>query len=144
MKAPSLYYFKNEPNFGDMLNVLIYEKLVGLPVRYKRYSHADAYFCGSILHQFLDRFSSPWCRRFIRKYMRSKVHVWGTGLVNALPGAHVGEGSITQTGSVVHGEIPSCAIAGGNPAKVFAWRNKEHFNDLKKAEKFYRKEDILK
>ena len=67
--------------------------------------------------------------------------VWIGSRVTILPGAKIGDGAIIQAGAVVHGEIPSCAIAGGNPAKVFAWRDKEHFNDLKKAEKFYRKED---
>lgn len=67
--------------------------------------------------------------------------VWIGSRVTILPGAKIGDGAIIQACAVVHGEIPSCAIAGGNPAKVFAWRDKEHFNDLKKAEKFYRKED---
>lgn len=30
-----------------------------------------------------------------------------------------------QMGSVVHGEIPSCVITGGNHAQVFAWRDKK-------------------
>jgi acetyltransferase-like isoleucine patch superfamily enzyme len=49
-----------------------------------------------------------------------------------LPGTEIGEGAIIQAGSVVHGEIPSCAIAGGNPAKVFAWRDKDRYERLKK------------
>ena len=49
-----------------------------------------------------------------------------------LPGTHIGEGAIIQAGSVVHGEIPPCAIAGGNPAKVFAYRNREHYDELRR------------
>ena len=45
-----------------------------------------------------------------------------------LPGTTIGDGAIIQAGSVVHGEIPPLAIAGGNPAKVFAWRDKEKYD----------------
>ena len=34
-------------------------------------------------------------------------------------------------------EIPPYAIAGGNPAKVFKYRNIEHFQKLKAEGKFY-------
>ena len=54
----------------------------------------------------------------------------GSG-VYILPGTKIGEGAIIQAGAVVHGEIPPCAIAGGNPAKVFKYRDIEHFNELK-------------
>ena len=57
--------------------------------------------------------------------------VWIGTRVTILPGEKIGEGAIIQAGSVVHGEIPPCAIAGGNPAKVFAWRDKEHYGKLR-------------
>ena len=63
--------------------------------------------------------------------------VWIGSDVLLLPGTKIGEGSIIQGGSVVHGEIPPYAIAGGNPAKVFAQRDVEHFNRLKAAGKFH-------
>ena len=50
-----------------------------------------------------------------------------------LPGAHVGEGAVVQAGSVVMGNIPPCAIAAGNPAKVIGWRDIDHYNRLKVA-----------
>ena len=53
-----------------------------------------------------------------------------------LPGTKIGEGAIIQGGSVVHGEIPPYAIAGGNPAKVFKYRDIEHFKKLKAEGKF--------
>lgn len=61
---------------------------------------------------------------------------WVGSFCIILPGTHIGEGAIIQAGSVVHGEIPPCAIAGGNPAKVFAWRNREHYEKLKAAGQF--------
>jgi len=38
---------------------------------------------------------------------------------------------------VVHGNIPAYAIAGGNPAKVFAQRDVAHFERLKAEGKFH-------
>lgn len=62
--------------------------------------------------------------------------VWLGRRVTILPGSHIGEGAIIQAGSVVHGEIPPYAIAGGNPAKVFKYRDVEHFKKLKEEGRF--------
>lgn len=64
--------------------------------------------------------------------------VWIGARVLILPGTKIGEGAIIQGGAVVHGEIPPYAIAGGNPAKVFKYRDAEHFKKLKAEGKFYR------
>ena len=56
---------------------------------------------------------------------------WIASHVIVLPGTHIGEGAIVQAGAVVHGEIPPLAIAGGNPARVFAWRDRTHYEKLK-------------
>jgi len=61
-------------------------------------------------------------------------YCWIGANVILLPGTHIGEGAIIQAGSVVHGEIPPMSIAGGNPAKVFKYRDKEHFLKLKEKE----------
>jgi len=63
--------------------------------------------------------------------------VWLGSRVMLLPGTKIGEGAIIQGGAVVHGEIPKYAIAGGNPAKVFKYRDKEHFEELKAKGMFY-------
>lgn len=57
--------------------------------------------------------------------------VWLGRRVTILPGTKIGEGAIIQAGAVVHGEIPPYAIAGGNPAKVFKYRDIEHFKKMK-------------
>jgi acetyltransferase-like isoleucine patch superfamily enzyme len=49
----------------------------------------------------------------------------------------VGEGSIIQAGSVVVKDIPKYAIAGGHPAKVFKYRDIEHYKKLKMENKFH-------
>lgn len=62
--------------------------------------------------------------------------VWIGSRVTILPGTKIGDGAIIQAGAVVHGEIPPMAIAGGNPAKVFKYRNTTHFEKLRDAKSF--------
>ena len=73
---------------------------------------------------------------FVRKNVIIDDCVWIGMNVSILPGTHIGEGAIIQMGSVVHGNIPPCAIAGGNPAKVFAWRDKARYEKLKVEKKY--------
>ena len=73
----------------------------------------------------------PYDETFIRKDVEIGDFVWIGSRVMILPGTKIGEGAIIQGGAVVHGEIPPCAIVGGNPAKVFKYRNIEHFQKLK-------------
>ena len=82
----------------------------------------------------------PYDEIFICKDVIIDDFVWLGSRVIVLPGSHIGEGAIIQAGAVVHGDIPPCAIAGGNPAKVFKYRDVEHFKKLKKEGKFYTNE----
>ena len=82
----------------------------------------------------------PYSKNYILKDVVIDDCVWIGARVTILPGTHIGEGAIIQAGAVVHGEIPPCAIAGGNPAKVFSWRDKEHYKQLKREGKFLRGE----
>jgi acetyltransferase-like isoleucine patch superfamily enzyme len=81
----------------------------------------------------------PFGRGWICKDVQIGDAVWIGMNVLVLPGTKIGEGAIIQAGSVVHGEIPPCAIAGGNPAKVFAWRDKEHYEKLKSQGAYFSK-----
>jgi acetyltransferase-like isoleucine patch superfamily enzyme len=63
--------------------------------------------------------------------------VWIGSHVIILGGVSIGEGAIIQAGAVVVNDIPPCAIAGGNPAKVFKYRDIEHFQKLKEEKKFH-------
>jgi acetyltransferase-like isoleucine patch superfamily enzyme len=58
-------------------------------------------------------------------------NVWLGDRVVILGGTTIGEGAIIQAGSVVVSDIPDCAIAGGHPAKVFKYRDREHYGRLK-------------
>ena len=74
--------------------------------------------------------------KYILKPVKIDDCVWIGSNVIILPGTHIGEGAIIQAGSVVHGEIPPMAIAGGNPAKVFASRDRRHYEELKAKGRF--------
>ena len=91
------------------------------------YSHNHNYLSGEYL---------PFGFDWIIKPVRIDECVWIGSHCIILPGTHIGEGAIIQAGSVVHGEIPPLSIAGGNPAKVFAHRDEEHYWRLKAAKKF--------
>lgn len=95
---------------------------------------------GSIIqtqnHDYDTGDALPYGRGFVCKPVQIEDCVWIGMNVTLLPGTHIGEGAIIQAGSVVHGEIPPLAIAGGNPAKVFAWRDKAHYQSLKAQQRF--------
>ena len=79
----------------------------------------------------------PYDSTYVYKDIEIGDFVWLGSRVMILPGTKIGEGAIIQGGSVVHGEIPPFAVAGGNPAKVFKYRDIEHFKKLKAEGKFY-------
>lgn len=62
--------------------------------------------------------------------------VWFGSDVKVLGNVKIGDGAIIQAGSVVVSDIPYCGIAGGNPAKVFKYRDIEHFEKLKADKKY--------
>lgn len=88
-------------------------------------------------HNYDNGTEIPYDSTYIYKDVIIEDFVWLGINVIILPGTIIHEGAIIQAGSVVHGEIPRCAIAGGNPAKVFRYRDIEHFDKLKKLKKFH-------
>lgn len=58
-------------------------------------------------------------------------NVWLGTRVIILGGVTLGEGSIIQAGAVVVNDVPKYGIAGGNRAKVFKYRDIEHYEKLK-------------
>lgn len=71
----------------------------------------------------------------ILKDVNIEDNVWIGENVTILGGVTIGEGAIIQAGSVVVKSIPPLAIAGGNPAIPFKWRDEKHYNRLKKENK---------
>lgn len=78
----------------------------------------------------------PYDDTYIAKDVSIGNNVWLGDRVIILGGSNIGEGAIIQAGSVVTGNIPPLAIAGGHPAKVFKYRDKKHYESLKSAGKF--------
>ncbi|MFN1835342.1 acyltransferase [Balneola sp. MJW-20] len=79
----------------------------------------------------------PYDNTFIIKDVRIEDNVWLGAKVLILPGVTIGEGAIIQAGAVVVNDIPALGIAGGNPAKVFTYRDENHYQSLKKQGKFF-------
>ncbi len=74
----------------------------------------------------------PYDHTNIQKPVIIGDNVWVGINVTILPGVTIGEGVIIQAGAVVVRDIPALAIAGGNPAAVFKYRDKAHYSELKK------------
>lgn len=79
----------------------------------------------------------PYDSTYIYKDIIIGDFVWIGSRVVILGGVKIGEGAIIQAGSVVTSDIPAYAIAGGSPARVFKYRDIEHFDKLKREEKFH-------
>ena len=79
----------------------------------------------------------PYDETVISKEVVIEDNVWLGNRVIVLPGVTIGEGAIIQAGSVVVKDIPKYAIAGGHPAKVFKYRDIDHYEKLKKEGKFH-------
>lgn len=88
------------------------------------------------IHNYDHGTSIPYDANDIQKDVIIEDNVWIGNRVIILGGAHLHEGCIIQAGSVVVGDIPYCAIAGGHPAKVFKMRDVEHYESLKAQGKF--------
>ena len=79
----------------------------------------------------------PYDSKNINKDVIIGNNVWLGNNVIILGGVELGEGCIVQAGVVVISCVPACAIAGGNPAKVFKYRNKEHYYKLVSEKRYH-------
>lgn len=81
-------------------------------------------------HNYDNGNAIPYDGTYVNKDIIIDDFVWIGMRVTILGGVHIGKGAIIQAGSVVVGDIPDYGIAGGAPARVFKYRNKEHFDDM--------------
>ena len=79
----------------------------------------------------------PYDESFVDKDVYIADCVWLGNNVIVLGGVKIGEGAIIQAGSVVCKDIPAFGIAGGHPAKVFKYRDKEHYLKVKEQGNFH-------
>lgn len=66
-------------------------------------------------------------------------NVWIGADVTIMPGVTVGDGAVIAACSCVTKDVPPLAVAGGVPAKVIKYRNKENYERLVAEKKFYLK-----
>lgn len=88
-------------------------------------------------HNFDYGIKVPYDHTYIHKDVLIEDNVWIGNNVIILGGVTIGEGAIVQAGSVVVKSIEKYGIAGGHPAKVFSYRNKDHYENIKKQKKFH-------
>lgn len=81
----------------------------------------------------------PYDNSYILKDVVIGDNVWLGHGVLILGGVFIGDGAIIQAGSIVVKSIPKYGIAGGSPAKVFKYRDKEHYEKLLKEGKIHKK-----
>lgn len=79
----------------------------------------------------------PYDSTYICKDIVIEDNVWLGDRVIVLGGNTIGEGAIIQAGSVVVSNIPKFSIAGGHPAKVFNYRDKDHYKKMKSEGNFH-------
>ena len=73
----------------------------------------------------------PYGKENIYKKVKIEDNVWIGQNVTILGGVTIGEGAIIQAGSVVVWDIPKLALAGGNPAKPFKYRDEDLYKEMK-------------
>ena len=88
-------------------------------------------------HDYDSGDAIPYDDTYIEKPILIEDNVWVGSRVIVLGGVKIGEGAIIQAGSVVVSDIPACGIAGGNPARVCKWRDRDHYEALKAQRKFH-------
>lgn len=88
------------------------------------------------IHNYDTGNAIPYDDTYIFKDIIIEDNVWFGDRVIVLGGVRIEEGAIIQAGSVVVNDVPKYAIVGGSPAKVFKYRDIEHYEKLKKEGKF--------
>lgn len=79
----------------------------------------------------------PYGTGFDYKTITIGDNVWLGNRVLIVGNVTIGEGAIAAAGSVICKDIPPYAIVGGNPAKVIKYRDIEHYEELKRLNKFH-------
>ena len=87
-------------------------------------------------HNYKNAKLLPYDERHEVKHIEIGRAVWIGDRVTILGGVSIGEGAIIQAGSVVVTNIDKFSIAGGNPAKMFKYRDSELYNKLADNDKF--------
>lgn len=82
-KVLNLYYYKDESNFGDALNLCLLQTLFNMNVKYKDIQSCDCVCIGSLL-QLLVSPPLPF-RDKIKRFFSRRIAIWGTGFIKHAP-----------------------------------------------------------
>lgn len=88
-------------------------------------------------HNYDNGDAIPYDDTYKRNPVKISDNVWLGARVTIVGPVRIEEGAIIQAGSVVVNDVPECGIAGGHPAEVFKYRDKEHYYKLKDERKFH-------
>lgn len=108
------------------------------------FSHEIQVFARNHYYDGEDLLLLPYDERFVCKKVVIGKYVWVGARCTIMAGVNIGDGAVIAAGSVVTKDVPSCAVAGGNPAKVLKYRNIEKYNELVAEDKSYIKEKQYK
>lgn len=79
----NLYFYKDEPNFGDALNLCLLQTLFGVDIRYEDIKKCDCVCIGSLLQLLVVPPLS--FRNKIKRFFAHRIAIWGTGFINQAP-----------------------------------------------------------
>lgn len=82
MKNINVFYWLDEPNFGDMLNYNICKNLFNVEILESTPQDCEATFIGSLLDCFLYKKIFKTNKSYIQNYNKEPVKIWGTGFID--------------------------------------------------------------
>ena len=131
------FYIGGPVSFNSRTSIGKYSSFNGLTV--KGFGEVDigdyCHFGADVLiitsnHNYDFGKKLPYDESEINKNVIINRAVWIGDRVTILGGTEIGEGAIIQAAAVVTESVPAFAIAGGNPARVFKYRDINHYHDL--------------
>lgn len=81
MRAVKVFYWLGEPNFGDMLNIDVCQKLFSVDPIETNPKECEATFIGSTLDDFLYKGVFKFTRRYRVLWRKEPIKVWGSGFI---------------------------------------------------------------
>jgi acetyltransferase-like isoleucine patch superfamily enzyme len=130
-KLTKMTILNNNPNFNGMV-----VSGAGIVEFGDNFHSGDNCLIITSFHNYNSGESIPYGTSYINKDVIIGDNVWLGARVTILGGVTIGEGAIVQAGAVVVNSIPPLAIAGGNPAKVFKYRDKDIYHECKQNKRF--------